>query len=327
MSACACSAPSRRCSEPHQRALLARPPPLGAKSRLNVALPPGDYDVGALADVGAGWQLDPSTVSSGNYSTTPQNPNFANYSSPFVSGHAGNNIGLRLYARIPECGDGFKDVTEERDDGNDDDNDACLQNCVTATCGDGIVWEGHEECDDGNDVDDDACSNACVAATCGDGIQQLDEECDDGNPTNDDACTNACTLPACGHGILQPGEECDDGNDQAGDGCALDCSVENDGNAGSGGKGGSGQGGSSQGGKGGSGQSGSSQGGKGGSGQSGKGQGESGESGAGDVGTGDIDDVREDSGCGCRLERRGGGEGLWAALGLGALAVARRRRR
>jgi len=41
-------------------------------------------------------------------------------------------------------------------------------------CGDGVV-EDPEECDDDNEVDDDACSNECVAATCEDGVPNQGE--------------------------------------------------------------------------------------------------------------------------------------------------------
>jgi MYXO-CTERM domain-containing protein len=229
------------------------------------------------------------------------------------------------------CGDGITwNGQEECDDGNDDNTDACLDTCVVATCGDGYVWSGREECDDGNrdnsdhcpitcmparcgdgyvgpgegcddgnDVDDDACSNECVPASCGDGVRQKGEECDDGNSKNNDGCTNACTLPTCGDAIRQEGEECDDGNSKNGDGCSRDCTLEENGTGGEGAEGG----------------------------QGGTGEGGAGDGGTSEGGAGAVDDVREASGCGCRLEKRGGSEGLWAVLGIGALAVARRRKR
>jgi len=107
-------------------------------------------------------------------------------------------------------------------------------------CGDGRVDEG-EECDDGNDDDQDACLNSCERASCGDGVTRLDlpveqggEACDDGNELDSDACTNACQEAVCGDGILREGvdprdigyEECDDGNLSPGDGCNADCQTE-----------------------------------------------------------------------------------------------------
>ncbi|MEE2834637.1 MAG: DUF4215 domain-containing protein [Myxococcota bacterium] len=54
---------------------------------------------------------------------------------------------------------------------------------------------GYEACDDGNQVQTDACLNDCVAARCGDGLVQAGvEACDDGNRVDDDDCANDCTL-------------------------------------------------------------------------------------------------------------------------------------
>jgi cysteine-rich repeat protein len=94
---------------------------------------------------------------------------------------------------------------------------------TSAVCGNGTV-EGSEQCDDGNDIDDDAC-DACVL-TCGDGVVNEEEECDTGISTGEGACPttcddgNACTtdqltgdacLAACSHGAItatDPGDGC-----------------------------------------------------------------------------------------------------------------------
>jgi cysteine-rich repeat protein len=72
------------------------------------------------------------------------------------------------------------------------------------TCGDGVV-EGAEQCDDGNGVNTDGCLNSCVVARCGDGVvQAVVEACDDGNQDDTDGCHNDCTLPCaglCGDGV------------------------------------------------------------------------------------------------------------------------------
>ena len=88
-------------------------------------------------------------------------------------------------------------------------------------CGDGIVEVG-EECDDGNTDNQDGCLNTCISASCGDGYVHLNTEtCDDGNDSNYDDCRNDCTEPACGDGFVQPGEDCDDGNESDdGNGCS-----------------------------------------------------------------------------------------------------------
>ena len=80
------------------------------------------------------------------------------------------------------CGDGLvrEDLEEDAegyefcDDGNQSNNDRCLDSCRVARCGDGFVREGVEGCDDANEVEADACTNACALARCGDGIQRLD---------------------------------------------------------------------------------------------------------------------------------------------------------
>lgn len=74
-------------------------------------------------------------------------------------------------------------------------------------CGNGVHEvtndEGvSEQCDDGNIINSDACTNGCQEASCGDGILRTDlsegdagyEECDDGNSVNDDACSNSCNF-------------------------------------------------------------------------------------------------------------------------------------
>ena len=133
----------------------------------------------------------------------------------------------------PSVGEPFNDSAPTFDDPPPPDDQEPI-------CGDGRVDEG-EECDDGNDDDQDGCLNSCERASCGDGITRLDlspeqggEACDDGNDLDSDACTNACKEAVCGDGILREGvdprdlgyEECDDGNLTPGDGCNAECQTE-----------------------------------------------------------------------------------------------------
>jgi cysteine-rich repeat protein len=120
------------------------------------------------------------------------------------------------------CGDGVTQPPEQCDDGNRDDGDDCLTDCVKARCGDGVVERFVELCDDGNDVDTDACRNDCSPQTCGDGIIQPPEVCDDGNKDDSDACLHTCLPAFCGDGFVEAGvEQCDDGNSDNGDACVA----------------------------------------------------------------------------------------------------------
>ena len=92
------------------------------------------------------------------------------------------------------CGDGIVSGAEQCDDGNQRNDDACLDTCVVARCGDGFVQAGVEECDDGNASNTDACLDTCVAARCGDGFVRVGvEQCDDGNLAGKDGCSPSCT--------------------------------------------------------------------------------------------------------------------------------------
>ena len=112
------------------------------------------------------------------------------------------------------------------DDGNDSDDDGCLNECRPARCGDNVTrrdlledQQGFEACDDGNEEPLDGCHN-CQLNGCGDGFVDFEggEVCDDGNDVDDDACRNHCRRAACGDGVVrqdipfgQPGyEACDD---------------------------------------------------------------------------------------------------------------------
>lgn len=123
-------------------------------------------------------------------------------------------------AAAPLCGNGVLDPGEECDDGNDDDTDACRNDCKRARCGDGVVWKGVETCDDGNTKDGDACKHHCGPDTCGDGVVQAPEACDDGNDDPTDDCLPSCVRAFCGDGYVHRGvEECDDANDLDTDDC------------------------------------------------------------------------------------------------------------
>jgi cysteine-rich repeat protein len=129
------------------------------------------------------------------------------------------------------CGDGKVQAgVEQCDDGNDVDADKCTNECMNATCGDGIVWNmdgGTEQCDDMNGDNNDACV-MCKTATCGDGQVWNKgggtEQCDDMNGDNNDACV-MCKTAVCGDGqVWNKGggtEQCDDMNANNNDACVM----------------------------------------------------------------------------------------------------------
>jgi hypothetical protein len=122
------------------------------------------------------------------------------------------------------CGDEIEEGDEECDNGDrNGDTAACTEDCLTATCGDGLVRSGREECDEGSDnADDGACTETCEEARCGDGLVWAGhEECDEGSDNAEDgSCTNQCVAARCGDGLVWLGhEECDDGNQRLDDAC------------------------------------------------------------------------------------------------------------
>ena len=110
------------------------------------------------------------------------------------------------------CPDGFTDPpTEECDDGNNIDTDACLNSCQNAACGDGVVQTGIEQCDDGNTTPGDGCDESCFieASTCAECAEEFltaEDGCD-----NDFSCVKSalqaladCTLTCTGDFIGFP---------------------------------------------------------------------------------------------------------------------------
>jgi hypothetical protein len=71
----------------------------------------------------------------------------------------------RVPVEAPQCGDDVLDISEECDDGlENDDFGACTHECRINVCGDGLVFEGVEECDDGeeNGTEATVCTADCV---------------------------------------------------------------------------------------------------------------------------------------------------------------------
>jgi len=137
------------------------------------------------------------------------------------------------------CGNGITEGTEQCDDANTDNTDACVS-CVAAFCRDGFTQTGVEQCDDGNTVNEDACTNTCKTPTCSDDIQNQGETGVDCGGSCPNACqtsgSSSSGLPPpppppgdfayCGDGIPDAGEECDDGNRIDTDACDNGCFLQ-----------------------------------------------------------------------------------------------------
>jgi cysteine-rich repeat protein len=108
------------------------------------------------------------------------------------------------------CGNSVLDAGEQCDDGNQNNNDACKNDCTPNVCGDGVVYTGVEQCDDSNQVDGDGCSATCQSEFIPGGgstgtdcvhewltnpVPVLDRK---GRPTNRLACTD--DDPTCDFG-------------------------------------------------------------------------------------------------------------------------------
>jgi len=151
-----------------------------------------------------------------------------------IGGYDGCNSNCTLG---PYCGDGFKQESEQCDDGkNDGSYGTCLPGCALAGyCGDGELQNPPEQCDMGSLNSVTAygvglCTDRCHPAPyCGDRAVngQFGEKCDDGvNSGQPGSCMSDCRgwvpLDTCGNGTLDPGEECDEGSDNGDDECPCD---------------------------------------------------------------------------------------------------------
>lgn len=107
------------------------------------------------------------------------------------------------------CGDGVVDPGEACDDGHlgNADDGACTLACEKASCGDHLVWAGHEECDEGDENFGlyGGCRPDCTLADhCGDGAVNGPEQCDLGpdNGPGEHLIDAVPCSPTCYHEAL-----------------------------------------------------------------------------------------------------------------------------
>ena len=138
--------------------------------------------------------------------------------------HIGDNL-INAYdptddaeSNSEDCPNGLTEGTEECDDGNQSNVDACTNICEDARCGDSFIETGVETCDEGDALNGTPlhCNTTCngtTTSTCGNGIPEANEECDDGDQDNTDGCLDSCENARCGDGFVQLGvETCDEGD-------------------------------------------------------------------------------------------------------------------
>jgi len=129
----------------------------------------------------------------------------------------------RANCAVPGCGDGVVDPPAEQCDNgaNNGVNRSCTDACTVAVCGDAKVdteAPSIEECDDGNGNQNDDCLNDCMDNRCGDSfVNPSVEGCDDGNSVNFDGCSADCCSEAtiCDVSVCSPPQEFD----------ALECNL------------------------------------------------------------------------------------------------------
>lgn len=120
---------------------------------------------------------------------------------------------------VTTCGDGVVDLTEECDDGKNDNlgkGDKCSATCLESVCGNKRL-DFNEVCDPTVADGGATCNSTCTSdGTCGNDIRDvhMGEECDGRDlPPGFELyrCSDKCKIVSCGNGILEKeaGEECD----------------------------------------------------------------------------------------------------------------------
>ena len=154
-----------------------------------------------------------------------------------------NTAACKANCTINTCGDGFQLAGIEGCDAGTANNGPtrdCTGACQPNICGDGFphtAGAATEQCDDGNPLNNDACTTTCRLPTCGDGEVNGTEVCDFGVGNNTAAKPAACpygqaSCAQCSAGCTAlgaaTGPYCGDGtcaNGETAATCNIDCDV------------------------------------------------------------------------------------------------------
>jgi cysteine-rich repeat protein len=121
------------------------------------------------------------------------------------------------------CGNGIVEPGEQCDDGNQSNDDSCLNNCHLA-CGDGVKNASEQcdtgiaagmpgacpsSCDDGNACTSDTLSGSDCQAQCIHGAITMAINGDGCCPPGATSATDSDCTASCGNGVVDSGETCD----------------------------------------------------------------------------------------------------------------------
>ncbi|MFA7681635.1 MAG: DUF4215 domain-containing protein [Candidatus Peribacteraceae bacterium] len=136
---------------------------------------------------------------------------------------------------VEVCGNGMMEANEECDDGNTSNDDACLNICRRASCGDGHLWEAVEQCEppfrvvpDPNDSEKlMRCSEQCQLTPFQRGNEKTEQEKKENERVQKilKSMSGSSVEYLCGNGSLDTGEECDLGLLNGIGTCSVMCEI------------------------------------------------------------------------------------------------------
>ncbi len=142
-------------------------------------------------------------------------------------GACGNPVTKCSTEPAPYCGDGkTNQASEECDDGNSNNNDACLNNCKKAKCGDSYIWTGKEICELPSTNNNRNCPQQTT--TCSGkktGVRDAYGNCDSACGCVLDSFDYQCIKGSC-NAECSADTDCNDQNPKTQDLCNINCGCE-----------------------------------------------------------------------------------------------------